>query len=310
MWTMLRAALYFAVTLLLASAEGRPDKKVLGATAEPTCPTGAILLSYGRSATDTIAETVVKSSSLSFCHGIKEYYKRGAGTISRESMNACMERHGKNGGVFIHVKPWHIINPRGASWVTPEWFFDTAHKLGFTQVITSFRDNQLAREVSSFEQSLVKGKRNMSPNSKSFGSSHLVDDFEQSVKDFNRCIHAIQAVNLTIHSLDFDMIIHGVCPSAKAIVNATIDTVKHRFGSRGCAIPHLDTCDEFVGHTDKSHRNRDLSGRIGEANAEKVTNQLKGTPYEWMLQLDATKWPSDIPRKVVPEHGEILKVKL
>eukprot|EP00958_Prasinococcus_capsulatus_P009367 scaffold911_cov361-Prasinococcus_capsulatus_cf.AAC.9 len=37
-----------------------------------------------------------------------------------------------------------------------------------------------------------------------------------------------------------------------------------------------------------------LKDRIGYANSLSIERQLRGTPYEWMLDLHATQWPEDL----------------
>ena len=68
-----------------------------------------IFLSAGRSATDTISHTLIRSSSLKYCDHVKEFYSLKNPT--QENLAKCV---GENpGGVFIHVKPQHIITFEG-----------------------------------------------------------------------------------------------------------------------------------------------------------------------------------------------------
>eukprot|EP00438_Fugacium_kawagutii_P011781 Skav222955 [mRNA] locus=scaffold1489:728397:729569:- [translate_table: standard] len=55
---------------------------------------------------------------------------------------ACME----SGQRLLHVKPEHLEKLR-----TPHDFFKAAYRAGFRTVVASFRENQLARDVSSFK---------------------------------------------------------------------------------------------------------------------------------------------------------------
>merc|ERR1712129_51350 len=38
--------------------------------------------------------------------------------------------------------------------------------------------------------------------------------------------------------------------------------------------------------------------RVGSTAAAKTVDELTGTPYEWMLDLQASRWPSGIPRPI------------
>uniref|UniRef100_A0A7S2SV38 Uncharacterized protein n=1 Tax=Rhizochromulina marina TaxID=1034831 RepID=A0A7S2SV38_9STRA len=273
-----------------------------------TCPSGAILLSFGRSATDTLAETVISSSSFQFCQGTKEYFKDGGpahGSPSADKLKSCMRWYGKSGGVFIHVKPWHIILAQKEGRLSdPESFFRVAKAAGFSQVVASFRDNQLAREVSSYEQSVhyIKGKTKVAHKGEEHFSGHnIVEAFRKDVSKYNRCVNAAHNAGLPLLFFDFDYVTHNLCAATKQIVQASVASIRDaNRGSGGCATPSFTKCHEIIGHTTISHRKRSLSGRIGKEAAEYVTEQLTGTEFEWMLNLSATVWPAGTPRSAIP----------
>jgi len=255
---------------------------------EATSCQSVLLLSPGRTATDTVSSTIVKSTPLSYCHR-KETFKAGAYPTVKK-LQSCFKSNKR--GAYVHVKPEHILlrneNINSSKYLTtPEHFFRAAEEAGFSLVVTSFRDNQLARLVSSFEMHPGKfgSVEFLSKANGSFVHTDLIRKFEQLVQDYNRGVASARAVKgLSMMHITFSEIIGDVCGTSRRIATAA-----------HCPV---FTCKEDDGHMDKSHRERDLAGRIGDEAAASVTKQLKGTPYEWMLDLHATSWPKKVPRPV------------
>lgn len=247
-----------------------------------------ILLSPGRTATDTVSSTIVKSTPLSYCRR-KETFKSGAYPTVK-MLQSCYKSN--KGGAYVHVKPEHILLRKESIdsskyLTTPEQFFRAAKEAGFSLVVTSFRDNQLARTVSSFE--MHPGKFGsvafLSKANATFVNTDLIRKFEQLVQDYNRGVVSARAVKgFSMVHITFSEIIGDVCGTSRRIATAA-----------HCPV---FTCKEDDGHMDKSHREKDLAGRIGDEAAASVVKQLKGTPYEWMLDLHAMKWPEKVPRPV------------
>ena len=82
---------------------------------------------------------------------------------------------------------------------------------------------------------------------------------------------------------------HDVCGTTKKVLR------------RAC--PRADNqqqCQERNGHTDKSHHERTLTGRVGATAAANLRSQLLGTEYEWMLDLEKASWPPSVPRSYPP----------
>jgi hypothetical protein len=250
-----------------------------------------ILLSPGRTATDTVSHTVVESSPLKYCDNMKEYY--GHGRIPQAStLKSCYDRHVGKGGVYIHVKPEHIMlgsKYKGHGYLmTPGEFFHAAKKIGFYLVVTSFRDNQLAREISSFE--MFAGSRGSSSfNSKAraiFVKQNLTKVFEDKVRLFNRAVVAARHNGFQMVSITFLDIVTDLCKTSEVITDKA-----------NCPAFH---CHKESGHTDQSHHDRSMSGRVGSEAGYWIKKQLTATPYEWMLDLKAAEWPKDIKRPIKP----------
>ena len=260
-----------------------------GASSQTECvPT--ILLSPGRTATDTISHTATSSSSLKYC-GMKEAFKMRPATV--EKLNSCVR---STPAVYIHVKPEHILVGRrfGQRYLTsPEAFFTAARAAGIQLVVISFRDNQLAREVSSFEMKQRKpGTPKFERNARErFIDVNMTDSFRKKVEDYNRAVRAAKAANFPrgILHITFNEIVHDVCGTTKKVLR------------RAC--PRADNqqqCQERNGHTDKSHHERTLTGRVGATAAANLRSQLLGTEYEWMLDLEKASWPPSVPRSYPP----------
>lgn len=241
-----------------------------------------LLLSYGRSATDTIAHTIVKSTELSYCM-IKEYYGHGR-KPSLPSLRDCFNSKIHSGGAFVHVKPEHIDNK--GTFHSPREFMQAAHSVGFSVVIVSFRDNQLARSVSSFEMSAYNKKHIEIAGAKKFKEEGLIRGFEKMILLFNRCVQSAKDAGFRILRTKFTEIVSDVCNVSKRLALES-----------GCRSDKFH-CIEANGHMKTSHRSSPLPRRIGKLGFENVEKQLNSTPYEWMLDLDAMEWPRHIPRPV------------
>ena len=171
---------------------------------------------------------------------------------------------------------------------TPDQFFESAHQLGFRICVAAFRDNQLARHISSFElKNRRYGKGSFFMHAKEdFIDLQLVSHFEKLTHYFNRAVSAAQSQNFNILSFTFDDVTHDLCEVSNYIIRIA-----------GCS-KELQACKKKVGHMSTSHRQLSMAERIGKESAGSVSQQLKGTSYEWMLNLTASTWPSNVPRPV------------
>ena len=264
----------------------------LGGVQAAKC-SSVILLSPGRTATDTVSHTITQSSTLRYCDGTKEYYGHGK-LPDAASLQRCFEKYRDRGGVYIHVKPEHITldekQSRGNRRVikSPEEFFSAAKSIGFRIVAVGWRDNQLAREISSFE--MFAGKPGTPQQKfdaearKHFTNRNMVKFFGFKTMLFNRGVIAARKNGLKIVPMSFNDIVKDVCGTSRRVAEAA-SCPKFR-------------CHIENGHTDKSHHDRGLEGRVGKAAADHLVQELTGTAYEWMLDLEASEWPLGVPRPV------------
>ena len=85
--------------------------------------------------------------------------------------------------------------------------------------------------------------------------------------------------------MSFENVPSGLCQAAES-------TLREAFqATQNYAIKHPDSCNIKVGHTKTSHRGRTLEERVGKSAAALIRSQLSGTPYQWMLELNAIHWP-------------------
>eukprot|EP00747_Dinoflagellata_sp_TGD_P083753 gnl/TRDRNA2_/TRDRNA2_162244_c0_seq1.p1 gnl/TRDRNA2_/TRDRNA2_162244_c0~~gnl/TRDRNA2_/TRDRNA2_162244_c0_seq1.p1 ORF type:complete len:314 (+),score=40.69 gnl/TRDRNA2_/TRDRNA2_162244_c0_seq1:80-1021(+) len=234
-----------------------------------------ILLSPGRTATGTLSSTVTASSHLSYC-GIKEFFGHGRKPNMKDMASCTAKKQAIGLAAYIHVKPQHIELGSGegtAVLSSPEDFFRAARQAGFSNVVTSFRDNQLARMVSSEE--LHHGAQ--------YRFSNLVKEFEDEIQDFNRAVLAAKDNGFDIMTTTFAENTKQLCKTSEKIA---------KFAS--CPAPSCEHRDEHL--TDNTKKS--LDELIGENTAKSATEQLKGTAYEWMLDLKATEWPAAVERPI------------
>ena len=99
--------------------------------------------------------------------------------------------------------------------------------------------------------------------------------------------------------MSFENVTAGLCSAVKSTLSEA-----HR-ATQNDAIRHPESCKLKTGHTGTSHRWRALEQRVGQEAAALINGQLAGTPYAWMLDLSAVRWPQgevpwDISARRVP----------
>jgi len=262
---------------------------------------GLILLAPGRTGSGTLSLTIVRSTGLSDCRD-KEAF--GVVRPTFELLKRC--HRSKPGGVFIHVKPEHIaFESNITSLHTPALFFKAAREIGFSKVVTSFHDNQLAQTVARVELALSH-VRDMPPRGSdewearvwstykakleivAEGGGGTWEDvptsFESSIALFNAAVRAARQNKFTMLSSSFAETISDACGIEERIAHF--------------ATGHRSKCRQTSSRNETSHRVLTLEERIGRRGAAHAVQQLTNTPYEWMLNLRAMKWPSNVARPI------------
>jgi hypothetical protein len=213
----------------------------------------------------------------------------------KRRMQKCIDQKGANGW-YLHVKPEHIQgrDTKGKIRVlnTPDDFFATAKEVGFVAVVLNFRDNQLARQISSFEMSHGVGEEfgPGTPNfltdaSQSFVEPDMVGVFEEQARLYNNAVLGARHSGLHIEHLSFYNVTHDICIAARVVAQTSARCPKFK-------------CVEDVRNFKAAAHARTLVERVGTAAAASLVAQLTGTPYAWMLDLSVSTWPADVPRRI------------
>eukprot|EP00958_Prasinococcus_capsulatus_P022139 scaffold3083_cov440-Prasinococcus_capsulatus_cf.AAC.6 len=103
-----------------------------------------------------------------------------------------------------------------------------------------------------------------------------------SVHDMTSCPDS--SWSCRVMRMDFMEVVTNPCNATAKILEAWLNDVPHSVIEGMKCVP---TVNHMYPHASG------LASRIGEENALEIERQLKGTAYEWMLDLHATQWPRD-----------------
>eukprot|EP00931_Biecheleriopsis_adriatica_P046811 TRINITY_DN2692_c0_g1_i2.p1 TRINITY_DN2692_c0_g1~~TRINITY_DN2692_c0_g1_i2.p1 ORF type:complete len:352 (+),score=48.45 TRINITY_DN2692_c0_g1_i2:74-1129(+) len=242
---------------------------------------GILLWSEGRSASDSLMKTLQRTTGLEFCNGHEESFKGGNNpvnvTLSFESLQRCIQK----GELLMHVKPSHLTT-KTSMLRTPEAFFDAAFRAGFKLAIANFRENQLARDVSSFEQDLKRHENNTEEYAlQQLHCESPIEHYEEDRRVYSAGFQAATKAGFTVAPLSFSDISASTCTCVLKIM------VLYN-GSTNL------NCTPVVTHREKSHREASLEERTTKKAASCIRSALSNTSYSWMLDLTADDWPSEI----------------
>lgn len=249
---------------------------------------GILLWSLGRCATGTLGDTLVASGAR-YCRGRKETFSKSG--VSEIGLQRCLYA---SGVVVTHIKPQHVWLAK-SSLRAPQQMMAAAAKVGFSAVVVLRRQNHLARLVSSFENRLKERRLQVDKARKLaawfFATPRRTIEWESAMLE----IGAQSAMMLGfahVFQLDFiDVTASFLCSQVKRILELFGET------SAPCvpSIAHL---------TSPSKRSRPLERRVGRWAARRIVDDLVNSPYEWMLELNATAWPATLPRPDPVLHPE------
>ena len=244
-----------------------------------------ILLAQGRSATSTLAYSVVGSTGMRFCSGddfnwfrsgfkepFRKYFKP-----SVEFLEKCMYYLGET-GALIHVKPEHLVRFDDAELRTPFEFFRAAKRAGFKNVITTFRENMLDREISSYQQAVSRGEAHL------FHTANFIEYLEDLIELYNVAFGAALANDFNLATYPLSNLARDTCGVVQSLAMTALQCDAAKFA---CVEEQRQRGVSTYGS---------MESRVGHQAAEDLTEQLTGTPYEWMLNRNTTEWPSDVVR--------------
>ena len=242
-------------------------------------PQGIILWAEGRSATDTFCETLRKTASLKYCNGHEESFSptKNRPPLTRKNLGKCSRRN----ELLAHVKPSHLREDTDLA--TPELLMGAARGLGFGVVVADFRQNQLAREVSSFERDVSRKRASRDSASDRFCGGDVKAGFASNFSFWRRGVDAARAAHLRVVEVAFRDIVSNVC--------GTVDRV-----TRSLAQCSSSNCvcraDGYAKHLTGRPRGEGLEERTSPAAADCLKRELGGDPsYAWMLNLSRVAPP-------------------
>eukprot|EP00931_Biecheleriopsis_adriatica_P111672 TRINITY_DN860_c1_g1_i1.p1 TRINITY_DN860_c1_g1~~TRINITY_DN860_c1_g1_i1.p1 ORF type:complete len:366 (-),score=55.74 TRINITY_DN860_c1_g1_i1:60-1157(-) len=238
---------------------------------------GILLWSEGRSASGSFMFTLQQTTGFEFCNENKESFNVKDSTLSFESLERCIQK----GQLLAHVKPEHLTRSKSVL-RTPEAFMDAAFRAGFKMLITNFRENQLARDVSSFELAAShEGYDREELALERIRYTSAVQAYEKDRRIFNDGINAATKAGFTLVPMSFSAVTASTCTCAlKAMV---------LYSGRSDL-----NCVAEVQHDVTSHREASLEERTTKKAASGIRDALSNTSYAWMLDLTAEDWPSEI----------------
>eukprot|EP00438_Fugacium_kawagutii_P004494 Skav200093 [mRNA] locus=scaffold694:297808:298560:- [translate_table: standard] len=219
-------------------------------------------------------ESLKRTSKFKFCYGNKESFRVGPG-LSWSGFQDCMDRN----ELLTHITPTDLFLSK-SKLRTPEEVFRAAYQAGFRTVVTNFRQNQLARDISHYRQDLRKGR-----------VPHLFDGVDDLTKHFEdmrrfyiRGVEAAREIGLTVVPCSFASLVEDVCPCVQTAL-ATLSSLSKKQAS---------TCRKVTNHAQDSKKEKTLESLVPPKLAAWMRGELLGTAYKWMLNLDATDWPKHV----------------
>ena len=164
---------------------------------------GVVLWSHGRSASDALAGTLKDSANFSYCNGLKEGFgnKHDSSLISKKALDACRDRD----EMLTHVMPVFLDKP-GNALTTPKTFFRAARDRGFKVVVAVWRENVLARQVSSFELMVAHGRVSSRDAGarEHFCGGTLIRQIEDLTRAYRTGVNAARDAGLAVVERTFD----------------------------------------------------------------------------------------------------------
>jgi hypothetical protein len=292
---------------------------------------GIMLYAEGRTGTSSLADSLRSTAHLHFCFGYKEGFD--VHNITEEAFQRCnrvAKRTTSYSGFITHIKPMHhlrnylwYILPRPVVYMSAANVFEIARGNGVDMVITAFRDNQLERLISSFElklshyPELQRTAKKRKPGTipvvetkewkdlvrSRFLERDVIQDFEFEARTFLNGTKEALAHGMTVIELSFDQYIGpNLCLSVKELIEEIRKILIQKSKRDGTLLPNMFNlpmhCKKVIAQTSSSHHHWSMDARIGKDSANAIRNQLRGTPYEWMLDLKKIRWPKDVPRPI------------
>lgn len=242
-------------------------------------PQGIILWAEGRSATDTFCNTLKKTVGLTYCNGHEESFSpsKNRPPLTRKNLGTCSRKN----QLLAHVKPSHLREDTDLA--TPELLMGAARGLGFGVVVADFRQNQLARLVSSFERDVSRKRVHRDAASDRFCGGGIKTGFAANETFWRRGVDAARAAHLKVVEVAFRDIVAGACATVDRVTRSLAQCQASRCACRA---------DGYAKHRTGRPRGEELEERTSPAAADCLRRELGGDPsYAWMLNLSRVAPP-------------------
>jgi len=250
-----------------------------GAHDAHTTPVGLVLWSHGRTASSTFCASLRDSSQLKYCQKGKETFSGG---VTEEGLAKCMV----DGDRLTHIKPRFLDKPGLNS--TSD-LMRAIKRSNVNTVIATYRDNELAHELSRFELSIFDGNvrfnrtriryeddelRHAAAAETYCGDFDLTWEFSKRRRAWRDGVRDALRAGLSVKYYSFFNVTRNLC----GCVQDTLTAV----GLKGACAPRLL-------ETTHSHNSTALEFRVGEAAAACIRERLDHPEYAWMLDDNVTR---------------------
>mmetsp|Transcript_4482 Transcript_4482/g.16074 ORF Transcript_4482/g.16074 Transcript_4482/m.16074 type:complete len:173 (+) Transcript_4482:883-1401(+) len=163
--------------------------------------------------------------------------------------------------------------------------------MGYRFILFTYRQNKLAKWISGQEQYVRDLEKPKVLKRKGFvhrepfaPPKSVISKWEATCRHMRDAERAAVQYGMRVMRMDFMEVVTNPCNATAKILAAWLNDVPHN------RIEGLK-CEPTMMHV-YPHANG-LANRMGEENALEIERQLKGTAYEWMLDLHATQWPQE-----------------
>ena len=111
----------------------------------------------------------------------------------------------------------------------------------------------------------------------------IVKNYEELRRNYSQGLEAAYKLGLIIVPLSFEDLIRDTCDCVSRTIKAVQSLQSHA--------QNFAECQAVATHISPSHVNQTVDSATNAEVASIVRSELLGTPYEWMLDLDAADWP-------------------
>lgn len=243
-----------------------------------------------------------------FCNDEKESFR--AHNLTEATVEACMHR-GEN---FIHLKPEHLWLAHSAL-RSPDTFFQVAARAGYDLVLSLYRSNDLARDLSSvnwmskhmnsterhryFRRHLCRHRRN-------FPNQTLIGDYEHAHRLHRAGLRSALRRGMRVLHVTF----HDVVTDGCGVVRQLLRMAGGEENDNESDLPSCRT-NITTNHAAHSSINKTITERVGADVYMCLINEFRNHPeYDWMLRFEARGEiaPYDSPSDVLngfPPHPNL-----